>query len=201
VPSASASSRQLPVRIRPLRAGDVEACARIVAADPLWQRYGLTVRRARRTFRQVLAARRRGGGAALVAGDVAVAAAGGAAVGFVWFRREGTFHHSGYVRWLAVAPAARGQGVGSALLRHAEERIFRHGPNVFLTVSAFNRRAQAFYRRLGYVRVGALADYVVPGVTEVLLRKTRGPLAARRRPGRRARARSPGPGAVPSRRR
>jgi ribosomal protein S18 acetylase RimI-like enzyme len=176
VSSEPASARQPSVRIRPLRAGDVEACARLVAGDPLWQRYGLTLRRARRALRQVLAARRRGGATALAAGDVAVAAVGGVPVGFVWFRREGTFHHSGYVRWLAVAPAARGRGVGTALLRHAEARIFRHGPNVFLTVSAFNRRARAFYRRLGYVRVGALTDYVVPGVTEVLLRKTRGPL-------------------------
>lgn len=176
MPSALPRGQRPSVRIRRLRAADVEACAHIVADDPLWRRYGLTLVRARRAFRRVLAAARRGGAGALAAGDVAVASSGGAVLGFVWFRREGTFHHSGYVRWLAVAPAARGQGVGVALLRHAEERIFRRGPNVFLTVSHFNRRAQAFYRRQGYARVGALPDYVVPGITEILMRKTRGPL-------------------------
>lgn len=182
--SSEPSRRQRrSVRIRRLRATDVEACARIVAGDPLWRRYGLTLAGARRALRGALAAARRGGASALEAGDVAVAASGGAVLGFIWFRREGTFHHSGYVRWLAVAPAARGQGVGGALLRHAEERIFRRGPNVFLTVSRFNRRAQAFYRRRGYARVGALVDYVVPGITEVLMRKTRGPLQGTRSPG------------------
>jgi ribosomal protein S18 acetylase RimI-like enzyme len=43
-------------------------------------------------------------------------------------------------------------------------------------VSDFNPKAQAFYRRLGYTRVGTLADYVVPGITEYLYRKTQGPI-------------------------
>jgi ribosomal protein S18 acetylase RimI-like enzyme len=83
------------------------------------------------------------------------------------------------VRWIAVALAARGRGVGERLMRHAEDRIFRRGPNVFLTVSDFNRRAQAFYRKLGYTEVGAIRNYVVPGITERLYRKTRGPIAVR----------------------
>lgn len=106
----------------------------------------------------------------------------GGVVGFVWFRTEGTFHHSGYVRWVAVAPQARGSGVGRRLMEYAEARIFRRGPNVFLLVSGFNRRAQAFYRRQGYTRVGAIPDYVVPGITEYLFRKTRGPIAGPRVP-------------------
>jgi ribosomal protein S18 acetylase RimI-like enzyme len=75
-----------------------------------------------------------------------------------------------------VAPAARGRGVGERLMRHAEERIFRRGPNVFLTVSDFNRRAQAFYRKLGYTEVGAIRNYVVAGITERLYRRTVGPI-------------------------
>jgi ribosomal protein S18 acetylase RimI-like enzyme len=114
-------------------------------------------------------------------GELAVARHRGHVVGFIWFRRDGTFHHSGYVRWIAVAPEARGRAVGASLMRYAEERIFRHGPNVYLLVSDFNVKAQAFYRRLGYERVGALRDYVVPGITERLYRKTRGPILTQRR--------------------
>jgi ribosomal protein S18 acetylase RimI-like enzyme len=66
-------------------------------------------------------------------------------------------------------------------MRHAEERIFRRGPNVYLLVSDFNVKAQAFYRKLGYVKVGALRDYVVPGITERVYRKTRGPIVSQRR--------------------
>jgi len=164
--------------VRRLRSSDVESCARIVAGDPLWQRYGLTLSRARRVLRQALAQAAKGTTAARAVGEIAVARAAGRPVGFVWFRREGTFHHSGYVRWIAVAPAARGRGVGERLMRYAEERILRRGPNVFLTVSDFNRRAQAFYRKLGYTEVGALSDYIVPGIAERLYRKTRAPIGA-----------------------
>jgi hypothetical protein len=68
--------------------------------------------------------------------------------------------------------------VGSALLAFAEERIFREHPNVFICVSDFNPGARRLYERLGYRLVGELADYVVAGHSELLLRKTRGPLGA-----------------------
>lgn len=165
--------------VQRLRSDDVESCARIVAGDPLWQRYGVTLPRARRVLRRALAQAAGSPAAARAAGEIAVARAGGRPVGFVWFRREGTFHHSGYVRWVAVAPDARGRGVGERLMRYAEERILRRGPNVFLTVSDFNRRAQAFYRKLGYTEVGAIRNYVVAGITERLYRKTRGPITVR----------------------
>ena len=176
---AQKSLRVARVTVRPLRSAEVEACARIVAGDPLWQRYGLTLPRSRQLLRKALAAARRGGPTARAAGKVEVARDGGQVVGFVWFFLDGTFQHSGYVRWIAVAPQARGRGVGERLMRYAEGRIFRRGPNVFLTVSDFNEGAQAFYRKLGYAQVGAIPDYVVPGITERLFRKTRGPIAAR----------------------
>lgn len=168
------------VVIGPLRTADIERCAEIVASDPLWQRYGSTRARARRAFGHALSAGRRGGWAARATGEVAVARTAAQVVGFVWFRLEGTFHHSGYIRWVNVAPEARGRGVGERLMHYAEERIFRRGPNVYLLVSEFNVRAQAFYRRLGYVRVGAIPDYLVWGISERLFRKTRGPINTQR---------------------
>lgn len=65
-------------------------------------------------------------------------------------------------------------------MRHAEERILRKGPNVFLLVSGFNRGAKAFYKRLGYREVGVIPDYIVPGITERLYRKTTGPIGIQR---------------------
>ncbi|MGH2376279.1 MAG: GNAT family N-acetyltransferase [bacterium] len=169
------------VVISPLRAADIEACAEIVGGDPLWQRYGMTRALARRVFQRTLVAGRSRGWVARVTGEVSVARQAGRVVGFIWFRLDGTFHHSGYVRWIAVAPKARGRGVGERLMRYAEDRIFRWGPNVYLLVSDFNVRAQAFYSRLGYMKAGALPDYVVKGITERLYRKTRGPILNQRR--------------------
>jgi ribosomal protein S18 acetylase RimI-like enzyme len=168
------------VQVRSMRAGDVEACAHIVAGDPLWHRYGISMPRARRLLGGAVRSRL-GLSRARAAGELAVAHHGADVLGFIWFRLEGTFHHSGYVRWIAVAPQARGRAVGARLMRHAEERIFRRGPNVYLLVSDFNVKAQAFYRKLGYVKVGALRDYVVPGITERVYRKTRGPIVSQRR--------------------
>lgn len=166
------------VTLRRARHPDVEACARLVVADPLWRRYHLTLPAARRVLREGIArgARRRRSQAELV-----VATRGGAVVGFILYQLYGTFRYSGYVRWIAVAPHMRGHGVGTALMRHAEVHIFRTGPNVFLTVSHFNRQAQAFYRARGYRKVGDLPAYVMPGITEVLYRKTRGAITLRAR--------------------
>jgi len=81
---------------------------------------------------------------------------------------------NGYVAALAVGAEFRNAGVGSKLLRFAEERIFEKSPNVFLCVTSFNIDAQRFYARHGYAQVGLLKDYDVPGVDEFLMRKTRG---------------------------
>jgi ribosomal protein S18 acetylase RimI-like enzyme len=43
-------------------------------------------------------------------------------------------------------------------------------------VSSFNHGARRLYERLGYREVGELANYIVEGYSEILLRKTRGPL-------------------------
>jgi ribosomal protein S18 acetylase RimI-like enzyme len=56
----------------------------------------------------------------------------------VWFLVRGAFGRSGYVKWLGVAPEARGHGVGRSLLKHAERRIFRSCADVFLLASDFN---------------------------------------------------------------
>jgi ribosomal protein S18 acetylase RimI-like enzyme len=45
-----------------------------------------------------------------------------------------------------------------------------------LSVSSFNHRAQKFYERLGYRRVGELENFLVAGQSEILMRKTLGPL-------------------------
>jgi ribosomal protein S18 acetylase RimI-like enzyme len=58
----------------------------------------------------------------------------------------------------------------------AERRIFSETPNAFICVSSFNGGARRLYERLGYQVIGELEDYVIPGHSEILLRKTIGPL-------------------------
>jgi ribosomal protein S18 acetylase RimI-like enzyme len=103
-----------------------------------------------------------------------VAVAGSRLLGFTVLNLKGDF--VGYLKILCVAPESRGSGIGSALIRFAEDRIFRDYPNVFIMCSSFNPRACALYKRLGYEYIGELKDYVVRGHSEILLRKTRCPI-------------------------
>lgn len=109
----------------------------------------------------------------------------GAVRGFIILSMRGAF--VGYIRSICVAADARGSGLGSQLVAFAEQRIFRETPNVFLCVSSFNPRARALYERLGYEVAGELKDYIVRGASEILMRKTIGPLSSRAFPSHPAR--------------
>jgi GNAT superfamily N-acetyltransferase len=83
-----------------------------------------------------------------------VATLDGAASGVIAVHPDADYftgHPRAYVDILVVAPEAEGEGVGSALMRHAEQWARDHGcKEVVLDVFAGNRGAQAFYERNGY---------------------------------------------------
>jgi ribosomal protein S18 acetylase RimI-like enzyme len=89
------------------------------------------------------------------------------------------FLYGDYVELLAVAGALRGRGIGSELLAHLESRAFASGWNLFACVSDFNNQARRFYAARGFAEVGSLAELLVPGSAEILLRKCRGPARSR----------------------
>jgi len=96
-------------------------------------------------------------------------------IAFMILQMVGTF--KGYVQSIYVEPGHRGFGIGTVMMRFAEERIFKETPNVFICVSSFNKKARKLYRKLRYRKVGELKDFVVNGHSEILLRKTLGPLS------------------------
>lgn len=75
-----------------------------------------------------------------------------------------------YLKSIAVDQEHRGLGVGSALLRHVESE-YRSRGQLFLCVSSFNPRARALYQREGFTAVADLANFVVPGASELIMRK------------------------------
>ncbi len=138
-----------------------EACARMMAESEPW----ITLGRGYDESLTILTDPAR---------EVYMAVDGVGVVGFVVLEMEGAF--AGYVKSICVSPPYRCGGVGARLMSFAEERVFRERPNVFLCVSDFNEGARRFYERLGYEEVGELRDYVVRGRSEMVLRKTVGPL-------------------------
>jgi ribosomal protein S18 acetylase RimI-like enzyme len=95
-------------------------------------------------------------------------------LGFIVLQMAGVF--KGYIQSICVSPDMRGSGLGTALIRFAEERIFSISPNVFMLVSTFNKKAAKLYFKLGYEKIGTLKDFALNGYDELLLRKTIGPL-------------------------
>lgn len=74
-----------------------------------------------------------------------------------------------YVELLVVPEAARGQGMGAALMARAEEEARRLGCRG-VWVDCF-MPLRGFYERAGYVAFGAIPDHP-EGVERVFLRKT-----------------------------
>ena len=78
-----------------------------------------------------------------------VATRGGDLVGTIMAGFDG---HRGWIYRVAVSQEHQRQGIGTALMRHAEaELIARGAPKINLQVRATNEQVVDFYRSLGYV--------------------------------------------------
>jgi ribosomal-protein-alanine N-acetyltransferase len=141
---------------------EARACAQLMATSEPW----LTLGRSFEASLKIVQDSTR---------EVYLARDGEEIVGFVILCMTGAF--VGYIQTICIHQDRRGQGLGSSLVAFAEERILRESPNVFMCVSSFNDGARRLYQRLGYQVVGELTDYIVRGHSEILLRKTSGPLA------------------------
>jgi ribosomal-protein-alanine N-acetyltransferase len=140
---------------------DARVCAGLMASSEPW----LTLGRTFETSLAIVKDQTR---------EVYLLRDGAAIAGFLIICMVGAF--VGYIQTICIHPEHRGQGLGSRLVEFAEQRILSEVPNVFMCVSSFNRDARRLYERLGYTVVGELTDYIVQGHSEILLRKTRGPL-------------------------
>ena len=143
--------------------GEAEArfCAEFMVASDPWITLGLTFDRAMQCLRDS-------------SRNIFVATVEEKIVGLLVLHLSGPLN--GYIQTIVVHPEWRCRGIGTRMLEWAEQRILRQSPNVFLCVSSFNTHARELYERLGYQRIGELPDLLVTGCSEILMRKTRGPL-------------------------
>ncbi|HZS84037.1 MAG TPA: GNAT family acetyltransferase [Stellaceae bacterium] len=81
-------------------------------------------------------------------GELFVAEAEGRIVGTVMAGHDG---HRGWIYYVGVDPARRRDGLGTALMAHAESWLARQGVlKVQLLIRETNTAVAAFYERLGY---------------------------------------------------
>ncbi|MGB7061365.1 MAG: GNAT family N-acetyltransferase [Candidatus Zixiibacteriota bacterium] len=159
---AMENSEEMRLEIRRLgRADEAHQCAELMANSEPW----VTLRRTYDNSMRTLSDPSR---------EVYVALVKDKVVGFIVLIMSGAL--VGYIQTVGVVPEWRNKGVGSKLLKFAEDLIFSKAPNVFMCVSSFNKKAQKLYEMLGYATIGELKDYIVPGHSEILLRKTVAPI-------------------------
>ncbi len=96
------------------------------------------------------------------AAGVFVAEEGSDVVGYITCRLD-RFSGIGRIPNLAVDPAARGQGLGSALIRHALEYLTAEGMAMAkIETLVQNERGQALYPRFGFREVARQIHFVMP---------------------------------------
>ena len=147
--SAMTSAAARAFSLRPARLSDLDALLQLENA----------------TFTSDLLSRRRmrhwvgaSNGIFIVAVDASDALAGYA---LVFTRRDST---SARIYSLALAPSARGQGLGSRLIRDIEQRCRAAGfTHIYLEVAHDNRPALALYDKLGYARIRSLPQFYEDG--------------------------------------
>lgn len=147
------------VAIEPARDRDYEWCAGVMATTDPWITLGRDLDGCRKAVRRPGA-------------ELYIARRGEEPLGFILLHPTGAMGQP-YVASVAAAEEARGQGVGRRLLDFAEHR-YPGARSVFLCVTDFNTGARRLYERVGYEVVGELEDYVVPGHSEILMRKRLG---------------------------
>lgn len=156
------SAADLEIR-KPGSEEEINACSLLMSRTDPWLTLGRTYEDCRKLFTDPQK-------------EVFVAVESGCLAGFLVLDINGPF--KGYIQSVCVVPSRQGTGLGSSLIGFAEELIFRISPNAFICVSDFNPRAKALYLRLGYKVVGELPDLIIPGNSEILMRKTTGPISS-----------------------
>lgn len=75
---------------------------------------------------------------------------------------------------ICVDPAAHGQGIGTALMRHIEGELRGQGARVLLVETSGTpgfERTRGFYDMLGYDREARIRDYYTAGDDKIIFRK------------------------------
>jgi ribosomal protein S18 acetylase RimI-like enzyme len=102
---------------------------------------------------------------------------GGAVRGFAYYAPASMTDRTWYLYWIAVSPDLQARGVGSAMLRHAEQEIkAAKGRVLFIETSSLETYAKTrrFYQKHSYEQAAVLRDYYAEGDDMVIFRKRLG---------------------------
>src|SRR5579884_135368 len=98
----------------------------------------------------------------------------GRVIGFAYYAPAAMTDRTWYLYWIAVTKQTQAKGIGSTLLRHAENDIRkRNGRVLFIETSSLPHYepTRRFYLKHGYEMTGQLRDYYADGDDMVVFRK------------------------------
>jgi ribosomal protein S18 acetylase RimI-like enzyme len=103
-----------------------------------------------------------------------VAESDGQTVGYICYGptplTEGTWD----IYWMATAPQLKGQGIGGALMKLAEDNIREAGGRMTIIETSSNPHyleARKFHLAHGYIIVSSIPDFYSPGDNKITFRK------------------------------
>ncbi len=102
----------------------------------------------------------------------------GQVIGFAYYAPAAMADRTWYLYWIAVSKQTQARGVGSYLLRHAEEDIKKAGGRVlFIETSSLPsyELTRRFYVKHNYEQAAVLRDYYADGDDMVVFRKRLAP--------------------------
>jgi ribosomal protein S18 acetylase RimI-like enzyme len=85
------------------------------------------------------------------------------------------FMRGPYVETIALFAEAQRRGFARRIVDWMGREVEGEAANIWLCVTEWNAAARAAYAAIGFVEVGPIPDLVVPGQTEIFLRKVLAP--------------------------
>jgi ribosomal protein S18 acetylase RimI-like enzyme len=138
---------------------DIEKCLEIYFNEPFFHQYGLTKVGMEKLFYECHTDKNQ---KFLIASDK-----NDRIIGFALFDTKGAFSRCGYLRLIVVDSDARNMRVGESLMTFLENE--NQNSNGFcLLVTSTNLKAQKFYEKLGFEKIGELKNYVRMGLNEFI---------------------------------
>ncbi len=108
-------------------------------------------------------------------GHRALTAVDGTIQGFAYFAPAAMTDRTWYLWWIAVTPGTQSRGIGSELLRLAEEEVHQQRGRILLVETSslpHYEPARKFYAKHGYSQAATLAGYYAAGDDMVVFSKS-----------------------------
>lgn len=107
-------------------------------------------------------------------GHRALTALDDAIKGFAYFAPAAMTDRTWYLWWIAVAPSTQARGIGSELLKRAEQEILQQRGRMLLIETSslpHYEPARKFYAKYGYSQAATIAGYYAAGDDMVVFSK------------------------------